>query len=94
MSLTNTKWTISGVGEIVCEFKPNNIVTMTFENGQSSDKNWGELNGAFAIESPNSTVDPNKWQIYSGTYFGSKGHGVIFSFGVAEPKQITMTKND
>jgi hypothetical protein len=94
MSLTNTKWTISGVGEIVCEFKPNNIVTMTFHNGQSIDNNWDELNDAFAIESPNSTVNPHKWEVYSGTYFGSNGLGVYFNFGVDEPRQFTITKNE
>lgn len=94
MGLENTTWTISGVGDIICDFKPNNVVTTTFQNGQSSDNHWGELDGAFAIELPNSTTDTNKWQVFAGIYAGSISHGVLYSFGVSGgPRHFTMTKN-
>lgn len=94
MSLENTTWTISGVGDIVCNFKEKNVVTTTFQNGQSIDNNWGELDGAFAIELHKSTADHKKWQVFSGTYAGNISHGILYNFGVAGgPRHFTMTKN-
>ena len=86
MSLLGTNWVITDSnGNIIdCEFQENNVVTFAYQNGQVMKHNWDELDGAFAIEAPNSTVNPNKWEVYSGTYFGNVGHGVYFSFGVSD----------
>ena len=92
MSLENTTWMIQSTVIMTCEFKANNVATMKMLNGQSFNVNWDASGGAFAIEWPKSTADPNKWIVSAGTYSGDKGSGVKFYFGVGAPENFTMVK--